>query len=42
MEELETAYYDPEVQAQLAEDGKRYTDRLFLISEEIISTEMEA
>jgi uncharacterized protein (TIGR02118 family) len=41
-EDLESAFYDPEVQAQLAEDGKRFTDRLFLISEEIVATEMEA
>jgi hypothetical protein len=40
-EDLEIGFYDPEVQAQLAEDGKRYTDRLFLVSEEIAATGME-
>jgi hypothetical protein len=38
MEELETAFYDAEVQAQLAKDGETFTDRLFLVSEEIVST----
>ena len=41
-EDLEIAFYDPEVQAQLAEDGKRFTDRLFLVSEEIVATGMDA
>ena len=38
-EELEVAYYAPEVQAQLAKDSETYTDRLFLVSEEIISSD---
>jgi hypothetical protein len=41
-EDLELAFYNPEMQAQLAEDGKRFTDRLFLVSEEIVSTDMRA
>jgi len=41
MAELEKAFYDPEVQAQLKEDGERFTDRLFLVSEEIVRTDRE-
>jgi len=39
MKELNASFYDPQVQAQLAEDGKIYTDRLFLVSEEIVTTD---
>jgi len=39
MEELRAAFYDPEVQAQLNKDGQTITDRLFLISEEIVTTD---
>lgn len=42
MDELETAFYNPEVQAQLAKDGETFTDRLFLVSEEIVSTDQRA
>jgi hypothetical protein len=36
--ELEASFYDVKVQDQLAKDGETYTDRIFLISEEIVST----
>ena len=39
MEDLEEAFYDPEVQADLQEDGEQYTDRLFLVSEEVVTTD---
>jgi len=39
MEELEAAFFAPDVQAQLAKDGERFTDRLFLISEEVVTTQ---
>jgi uncharacterized protein (TIGR02118 family) len=39
MEELKFAFYDPEVQAQLAKDGETFTDRLFLISAECVATD---
>jgi hypothetical protein len=39
MKELNASFYDPQVQAELAEDGKIYTDRLFLVSEEIVTTD---
>ncbi len=39
MEELNFAFYNPEVQAQLAKDGETFTDRLFLISAECVSTD---
>ena len=38
-DELNLAFYTPEVQAQLAKDGEWCTDRIFLVSEEITSTE---
>jgi hypothetical protein len=38
-EALEASFYAPDVQAQLAKDGETYTDRIFIVSEEIISTD---
>lgn len=40
MAALEKAFYAPEVQAELAEQGKTFTDRLFLVSEKKITTEV--